>query len=167
MNIDTREVVQDPVVPHDGIVGGLGQFHAGIERFLRQAGSGEDQAFDHRIGHGHRDHAAQTLRDDAGLARAVQCQGPVKEDGAFVGSGSKPEYVPGLRFRQNVLQRALFGRYGPVPCGKRPAKGQACRKEGGQSGQPGKGASHDQAFLGSTNIRPRISMCRAWQNHWQ
>ena len=44
-----------------------------------------------------------------------------------------------------------------------------CR-EGRQGGQQTKDQgkqAHGQAAFGSTNIRPRISMCSAWQNHWQ
>ena len=44
-----------------------------------------------------------------------------------------------------------------------------CR-EGRQGSQQTKDQgkqAHGQAAFGSTNIRPRISMCSAWQNHWQ
>ena len=43
-----------------------------------------------------------------------------------------------------------------------------CRqKRGRKQHEKGKDTHHHQAPVGSTNIRPRISMCRAWQNHWQ
>ena len=38
---------------------------------------------------------------------------------------------------------------------------------GDQQANDENGQSHGQEAFGVTNMRPRISMCSAWQNHWQ
>ena len=98
------------------------------------------------------------------LARAL-----LDDDGAMVRSGRKPENIPGLRVFKSVLKIAPSRCHLPLlRPGRSECRGEnaaGCEKRSRR--QKREDASHDQAPRGSTNIRPRISMCRAWQNHWQ
>ena len=134
-----------------------------------------------------------TVDDRAG--DAAQGEGPVDEHRTLVTAGHEEQRATRGRGVHRVLQRAPAGRHRrrarrlhgedeqrrerccpPPPPREAGRHGNGPRGAGrGAAPDPGRGGMgamrHGRpprhAGRGSTSIRPRISMCRAWQNHWQ
>ena len=156
VDIHAVEIAEQPVAPDQGAGGLAAELDAGVEGLVRGAGPAYLQPADLDIGREHRNDAADARSRNDGPAPAPQRERAVDLHTAFMDARSQQEHLPRLRGFDGGGQRA-------GPRGHLTLRRQRGRSDEGQR-KPG--AEHHTA-LGSTNIRPRISMWSAWQNHWQ
>ena len=159
VDVDAVEVGDQDVVANPRVPRLLGELDAGVDGLVRRAGAAHGQPGDRAVGRIDGQHAAGAAAIDHRSVAPGDHQGPVDGDRPPVGTGAEPKRVSrlgrgdGLGKRPRSRRHDHFGRRGRSP-----------RNEGDEDEET---RAHDQALAGSTNMRPRISMCSAWQNHWQ
>lgn len=155
VDVHADEVPRQGVVHHTRPARPFRQFHPGVDRVVRATGVGDDQPPDRHPFGIYRDDRPRTVPVHHGPGRTLQRDGMCQDHRAVVTARRKDQDVPLPGLCHGAGQRTGLG--GDVqalcPCGR----GEQAKEED---------EAH-QIALGSTNMRPRISMCSAWQNHWQ
>ena len=164
------QVVEDVVALDQGAVRGPVQEYAGVHLGQAQARAGHCQVAQRHVGRGDPQRAALARADDLGAAvgRAFQRERLVDDEAAGVAAGGQQQAVAGRGCRDGARQVGA-GADGDVGRGGRAGQGRA---QGGSGQPPRQGRAGWRMgpyadFLGCTIIWPDISMCSAWQNHWQ
>ncbi len=158
MHVDPVHVVPERGALDQRPVGALDDLDPGIEIRVPSARPGDGDAADHHVIAGDGDDRPVALAINHGVRGPGQCKRPVDGDGAGIGPAREHEHIAGCRAGDGFGQRARTRHDLHL---RRP-KGR-----GEQHQYREQAFEHDQAAFGSTNIRPRISMWSAWQNHWQ
>ena len=174
LQVNADQVVFQAVALDSRIRRPLGDEDAAVLGLQLQARSGDAEALDHDAGRIDDNHPALARPHDTGPGRTdqterlIDCQAP----GVVPGGKMKPVAGRGGGDGASEIVPPRIDR--PIRRRRRPRQGEANEAPQGepqQSGPPvalrsGKPRGH-YADLGSTSIRPRISMWSAWQNHWQ
>ena len=161
MHGDPVQVAHEPIVLDQRIGGRAGQLDAGIDRGPVIAGTADFQPADDSAiaGHGHDAAGAVALKNRAGAP--LEYQRDLDGYRALVMARHQDEHVAGASPGDGRHERTRLRR-------DRPRFGRCLEGQGGRRGSDEEpDAQHGQDARGSTNIRPRISMWSAWQNHWQ
>ncbi len=158
MHVDPVHVVPERGALDQRPVGALDDLDPGIEIRVPSARPGDGDAADHHVIAGDGDDRPVALAINHGVRGPGQCKRPVDGDGAGIGPAREHEHIAGRRAGDGFGQRARTRH----DLHLRSPKGR-----GEQHQYREQAFEHDQAAFGSTNIRPRISMWSAWQNHWQ
>ena len=163
VEIDADQVALERAVLQHCAVGVTSEEDAGVLADQAHARAANGQAAQHGVGRGDGQGVAGAAAVDDRAGSALQGDaGRCDRDRAAVQPGARRSMSPGAA-RATAAPR-------PSPAGTsimrraRHATGKAhkCRCQ-----QQWACASHGQTDFGCTIIRPDISMCSAWQNHWQ
>ncbi|SCM77521.1 hypothetical protein KL86PLE_41326 [uncultured Pleomorphomonas sp.] len=163
LHVDADQVHDDAVALDAGAAGALGERDAAVELVEPAAGAGNVKPLQRHVVGVNGNDGALAIAGDPAVAIADQRQRPVDDDGAVVAGIAEPEDIPrrggfdGLAERVRRVADSDLGGTGGTGTTKKHSDKETER------------ARHDlsQTALGFTIMRPRISMWRAWQNHWQ
>ncbi|MCY1373776.1 hypothetical protein D9M69_610700 [compost metagenome] len=164
MQIDAVEIALDPALLDDGPFRGLRNEDARIHLFERTARARDGNAAEDHVFSADGDDVAFAVALDRSAGFTAQRHRLANRDGA----GELCVLQHQLIARLGSIDSLLQGRYG--------SRRETDRFRPGRRRNGGDYRHHPEhcclvkthhAFFGSTNIRPFISMCMAWQNQEQ
>ena len=163
--VDADQVALEPVVLDHRTCGAGGDEDAAVLDGEVAAGAGDRQPAQHHLRRIDGDHAPDPAAVEYRAWLALERQGAVDDDRPGMAAGGEHQPIAGRRGGDGRRQPAGLG-------GDLDRRRCRVRRRAQQGGE--RDAATDrpswhvrQALVGSTSIRPFISMCMAWQNHWQ
>ena len=186
VQVDAEQVVDQVVVVDLGPRRRLPHQDRRVHRRQVEAGAGDLQAVHAHVRRRHGDHAAGARAGQHGAVVAGQRERPIEDDRTGMAPGRQANRIAWRGRVDHRLQRrarphpVFGGRQRACRCPRdhrdQHAAHAACRRLRRsrivtmrlQRAPPRhRTVPAPQGGQASTSIRPFISMCRAWQNHWQ
>ena len=163
--VDADQVALDQIVLDHGACGAGGHEDAAVLDGEIAAGAGDRHPAQHHLRRVDGDHAPGPTAVENRSRLALQRQGAIHDDRPLVTASRQHEAIPRGRGGERRRERARLG----SDLDRRRSRVQRCPEQGDDRGAPAdRPWWHGRhAAVGSTSIRPFISMCMAWQNHWQ
>ena len=165
LEVDADQVALEPVVLDHRTGGAGGHEDAAVLDGEIAAGAGDRQPAQRYLRRIDGDHAPGPAAVEYRAWLALERQGAVDDDRPRVAAGRQHEAIPRRSGGERRREPARLG----CDLDRRRSRAHRCPEQGDERGAPAdRPWWHGRhAAVGSTSIRPFISMCMAWQNHWQ